>query len=153
MFGKVEWTLIAFLFGNVFFLGGVQGDELAEERDVDVVGLDVLAVDVGQASCLEGALEGKKVVSASGGVSHSVAIAEGGECYYWGLAQWIEPVRLTALQHHNIVKVSCGKNFSVHLCFYSSLEVLLILHHALVSFRVLRRPEHPPAARGLCNTR
>ena len=83
---------------------------LGGSLSMDVYAMEDAPTQVG----IEGALEGKKVVSASGSVSHSVAIAEGGECYYWGLAQWIEPVRLTALQHHNIVKVSCGKNFPLH---------------------------------------
>ena len=55
---------------------------------------------------------GRTVLHASGGVSHTCAVVDGGEVYMWGMGTWTEPHRLSVLEQHNIVATASGKNYS-----------------------------------------
>lgn len=71
-------------------------------------------------------LKNKKIIDISAGNNFCIALDENGKLYSWGLNNYgqlgegdsyvvSKPVNIDALNHHKIIKISCGENFSMAL--------------------------------------
>lgn len=58
-------------------------------------------------------LMGRKVTKMAAGMTHAACITAGGELFFWGMSLHLEPVRVNALLHTQIVDVVCGKDYTL----------------------------------------
>jgi alpha-tubulin suppressor-like RCC1 family protein len=58
-------------------------------------------------------LVNRRVTKVSAGPSHAACITSGGELFYWGMGLHLEPVRVNALMHTQVVDVVCGKEYTI----------------------------------------
>ena len=93
-------------------------------------------------------LLGRKVIKLAAGRSHAACITEGGELFYWGMSEYMEPERVSTLLHTKVVDVVCGKNYTIaqgedgNVCSYGKGKTGVL---GIPNSKTLSHPQHVEA--------